>query len=165
MLRSWCSMIRLSMCLVWSVSTDTYFQYLVLGRGLRKLLTVTRRYRIHPDARRPLSSQRPHKVGHCSLGRAVEGLRQGLVGPGLVDDLRAHGGCNDNRTATMIPVNPKSVIFVWVSLPKILRHGGATYFAAALALLNTPSTLTEYTLWKSSLVNSRAGLTTETPAF
>jgi hypothetical protein len=64
----------------------------------------------------------------------------------------------------MLLVDPQPVISVWVTLSKRLPHDG-THFAAALVLLNTPRTLTPYTLWKSSLVSSSAGFTTETPAF
>lgn len=88
---------------------------------------------------------------------------QGLVGSGLVDDPRTHGGRDNNRTISVI-VDPKSVI-IRPGQPSKIPHGGGTDFATALALLNTPRTLTEYTLLKSSLVKSRAGFMTETPAF
>lgn len=50
-------------------------------------------------------------------------------------------------------------------LPKITHTTPVTYFAADLAQLKTPRTFTPYTLLKSLMVNSRAGFTTEIPAF
>lgn len=39
------------------------------------------------------------------------------------------------------------------------------YLAAARAVLKTPKTLTPNTFWNSSLLSSKAGFTTEIPAF
>ena len=79
----------------------------VILAGIGILLTITGGYCIHPNAvRGPLCSQAFREVGHSAFRRIVEDLRQGFVRRGLINDLRAHRRCDNDRT-TMFFLHPK----------------------------------------------------------